>query len=256
MPPDDAAAAGDEMTIEELAHQAQVATTTVRMYQSRGLLPGPRRDGRVGRYGGGHLARLRLINQLQARGFSLAAIKQVVDTWESGRSLDDLLGFERNLPGLGLVASSRELQVLAAEQLVARFPDGALTPEVLERAHRMGLVESRDDGRLAVSRTFLDVGAELAAMGVPTRRLLDEQQALEQLMDVVAGRSVAVFREHLWGLSRGDGMSDERVADAAELLARLGDLALRVVDESLRAALRRAATDVVAEEARRVTDPR
>jgi DNA-binding transcriptional MerR regulator len=243
--------AHEEMTIEELAHRAQVATTTVRMYQNRGLLPGPRRDGRIGRYGSGHLARLRLIDDLQTRGFSLAAIKHVVDTWEAGRSLDDLLGFERRIPGL---IRSPELEVLTPAQLAARFPDGALTGEVLERARSLGLVQPTDDGRLAVARQFLDVGTELVAMGVPAGELLEEQQALDRLMDTVAGRFVEVFRRHLWDRYVDREMTDERVAEAAAVLERLGELALRVVDESLRSALRRAAEEVVAEQARRVTD--
>src|SRR5215469_5205231 len=83
-----------QLTIEELASQAGTATTTVRMYQSKGLLPPPERRGRVGYYGQGHLARLRLIAQLQEQGFSLASIKQLTDAWESGRGLDDILGLE------------------------------------------------------------------------------------------------------------------------------------------------------------------
>ena len=50
-----------QLTIEELASRAGTATTTVRMYQSKGLLPPPERRGRIGYYGEGHLARLRLI---------------------------------------------------------------------------------------------------------------------------------------------------------------------------------------------------
>src|SRR5580658_6948178 len=89
-------AVGDEglMTIEELASQSGTATSTVRMYQSRGLLPAPERHGRIGYYGQGHLARLRLIAQLQEQGFSLASIKQLTEAWESGRGLDDVLGLE------------------------------------------------------------------------------------------------------------------------------------------------------------------
>ena len=78
---------GEGLTIEELASKAGTATTTVRMYQSKGLLPPPERRGRIGYYGQGHLARLRLIAQLQERGFSLASIKQLTDAWESGRGL-------------------------------------------------------------------------------------------------------------------------------------------------------------------------
>jgi hypothetical protein len=54
---------GDDglMTIEELARRADTATTTVRMYQTKGLLPPPERRERTGYYGKAHLSRLRLI---------------------------------------------------------------------------------------------------------------------------------------------------------------------------------------------------
>src|SRR5579872_1244162 len=82
------------MTIEQLASRADTATSTVRMYQSRGLLPPPVRRGRIGYYGQGHLSRLRLIADLQEQGFSLASIKRLTEAWENGRSLDDVLGLE------------------------------------------------------------------------------------------------------------------------------------------------------------------
>ena len=82
------------MTIEQLASQADTATSTVRMYQTKGMLPPPVRRGRIGYYGPGHLARLRLIADLQEQGFSLASIKRLTEAWEDGRSLDDVLGLE------------------------------------------------------------------------------------------------------------------------------------------------------------------
>jgi len=50
----------DELRIDDLAREAGVATTTVRLYQRRRLLPPPRLEGRTGWYGerllqrGGH----------------------------------------------------------------------------------------------------------------------------------------------------------------------------------------------------------
>src|SRR5919204_2454588 len=85
------------MTIDELARAAGTTSRNVRAYQTRGLLPPPRVSGRVGYYDEGHLARLRLIAQAQARGFSLAAIGELLRAWEEGRGISDLLGFEEAL---------------------------------------------------------------------------------------------------------------------------------------------------------------
>ncbi|MHB1139051.1 MAG: MerR family transcriptional regulator, partial [Microthrixaceae bacterium] len=50
-----------EMRVDDLARAAGVATTTIRLYQSKGLLQPPRLVGRTGWYGEAHLARLNVI---------------------------------------------------------------------------------------------------------------------------------------------------------------------------------------------------
>jgi DNA-binding transcriptional MerR regulator len=80
------------MTIEDLARRAGVSTRNVRAYRTAGLLPPPRLDGRTGRYGDEHLRRLAVVARLQRRGWSLAAIREVLGAWEAGSSLDELLG--------------------------------------------------------------------------------------------------------------------------------------------------------------------
>src|SRR6266545_3233391 len=81
----------ERMTVDELARRAGLPSSTIRLYQTKGLLPRPRREGRVGIYDDSHLARLRLIGQLRQRGFSLAGIKHLIETWQAGQTLDDQL---------------------------------------------------------------------------------------------------------------------------------------------------------------------
>jgi DNA-binding transcriptional MerR regulator len=73
-----------EYRVDDLARAAGVTTTTIRLYQSKGLLPPPRLVGRTGYYGQAHLTRLRVIAQLQEQGFSLAGIAALIQRWESG----------------------------------------------------------------------------------------------------------------------------------------------------------------------------
>ena len=63
-----------ELRVEELAGQSGVSVDTVRFYQGRGLLPPPRREGRVALYGDAHAERLRRIRTLVEDGFSLAQV--------------------------------------------------------------------------------------------------------------------------------------------------------------------------------------
>jgi DNA-binding transcriptional MerR regulator len=69
--------------VEELAAAANISVELLRSYQSKGLLPPPRHEGRVAHYGPHHLERLRRILDLKARGYSLKAISGVLERgWE------------------------------------------------------------------------------------------------------------------------------------------------------------------------------
>jgi DNA-binding transcriptional MerR regulator len=67
-----------EYRVQELARQAGITVELVRSYQSKGLLPPPRHEGRVAWYGARHLERLRLIRDLKDRGYPLRTIEQAV----------------------------------------------------------------------------------------------------------------------------------------------------------------------------------
>src|SRR5438067_13395557 len=85
--------------IDDLAREAGTTVRNVRVYQERGLLPPPRRSGRVSIYGDAHLARLRLIGQLLDEGYTFSHIAQFIDAWQEGRDLGDVLGLEEALAG-------------------------------------------------------------------------------------------------------------------------------------------------------------
>jgi len=58
-----------EYRVQELADLADVTVELLRSYQSKGLLPPPRHEGRVAWYGARHLERLHLIRDLKERGY-------------------------------------------------------------------------------------------------------------------------------------------------------------------------------------------
>src|SRR3954451_11208369 len=74
----DAPAAG--WRIDDLAHRAELTVDTVRFYQREGLLPAGIRVGRTKQYGPEHLERTEQTRDLQARRFSLAAIKALLES--------------------------------------------------------------------------------------------------------------------------------------------------------------------------------
>src|SRR5688572_24251545 len=107
------------LTIDDLAREAGTTTRNVRAYQTRGLLPPPKLVGRVGYYGEEHLVRLRLVARLQERGYSLAAIDDLVHAWSEQKSLADLLGFAHELEG---GPDDEQEIVVTQREIAARFP--------------------------------------------------------------------------------------------------------------------------------------
>ena len=109
--------------IDEMARVAGVTARNLRAYQSLGLLAAPRLAGRVGLYDAEHLDRVRAIQRLQARGFSLAGIKELFDAHDRGQTLEALLGLDPCL----LTESG--------DAALARFPRLALVPGPWAQEH-------------------------------------------------------------------------------------------------------------------------
>src|SRR5277367_533656 len=74
----DASAPTADLTIEQLAAEVGMSVRNIRNHHSRGLLPAPEVRARVGYYGAEDVARLRLILDMQADGFNLAAIERLL----------------------------------------------------------------------------------------------------------------------------------------------------------------------------------
>ncbi|MEU6560601.1 MerR family transcriptional regulator [Nocardia nova] len=81
-----------EYTIDELARAADTTVRSVRVYHERGLLPSPEVRGRIGYYGTDHLERLHTISRLLSRGMKLNGIRELLEAWDRGDGLADVLG--------------------------------------------------------------------------------------------------------------------------------------------------------------------
>ena len=225
------------MTIDELGRAAGTTTRTIRAYQTQGLLPHPRLAGRVGVYDEGHLARLRYIAHLQERGFSLAAIRDVLTGWEEGRSLGDVLGFEEALTAPW---SDEEPEHVDADGLNRMFPGLDDAGEAIRRAVDVGLLVPEGDGWRVPSPALLRVGAELAAAGIPLTAVLDEHVLLVSDMARVAERFVALFERHVWDPFVFQGLPTERLGEVTDALVRVRPNAARAVQAVLAQSMERA----------------
>lgn len=235
----------ESLTIEQLAQQSGIAFTTIRLYQHRGLLPPPERRGRIGYYDETHLARLRLIGELSGRGFSLAAIKELVDDWQNGRSLSEVLGLETT----AAASLTPPVQLrLRPEELASHFDGTDLTIETMQRAFGLGLVEI-DGDTLVVDPVFLEVGSTLVQMGFPVDAVLDEFERLSSVTAELAGRFTALFDRYLWQPFADAGMPEDQFGKVTGALAQLTPLSETIVTASLRKALSDEAARFLAEQA-------
>jgi DNA-binding transcriptional MerR regulator len=223
--------------LDELARRAKVASTTVRLYQSKGMLAPPRLEGRTGWYGDSHLSRLRLIARLQGEGYSLAGIANLLEQWEHGRTLDAVIGVEAELDSL---LGEPHAVVLEMAELLDQFAIGSMSPELMQRAGALGLVELTDDGRVRVpDRRFLETGSALSRLGIPDSVILDAWERLAVHTDEIAAQFVALFEQHLAPADWETGLDSKAAHDLATTLAQLQVIGRQVVVAALDASLGR-----------------
>lgn len=222
-----------EYRIDELARQAGATVRNVRAYQDRGLLPPPRRVGRVGVYTEHHLVRLRLIGELLRRGYSLANIAELLTAWERGGELRDVLGLEMAVAG----AWSDEAPVHVSAEDLAGWFEGVDAADAVARAVEVGFLEPEGDGFRVASPRELQAAVELVAAGVPLDAVLGLGAELRNRIDEVAASFVDLVSTHVFDVV-GE-LSEADVPRLAELVRRLRPLAQTVVDAELARAMER-----------------
>src|SRR5215208_2907200 len=185
--------AGAELTIDELARETGMTVRNIRAHQSRGLLQPPDVRARTGYYGPEHVARLRLIQELQGNGYNLAAIKDLVR--RSRGSSQEALAFARAL--LAPFEDERP-EVIDAAELGERFGPGA-DPKLLVRAEKLGIVVPLGEGRFEIpSPTLLRAGETLIELGIPLEQAFDVIESVARHADSVSHTFVELFLDRVW----------------------------------------------------------
>jgi DNA-binding transcriptional MerR regulator len=209
--------ASAELTIDELARETGMTVRNIRSHASRGLLQPPSVRARTGYYGPEHVARLRLIQELQANGYNLAAIKHLLGRGDG--SAEQVLGFARSL--LAPFESERP-EVVDAEELAAKWGAAEVDPRLLARAEKLGLVAPLGDGRYEIlSPTVLRAGEVVREVGVPPEQALDIVERVVRAADGVTKEFVQLFMEQVWKPFRASDGDLSEVQDALERLRPL-----------------------------------
>ncbi len=184
-------AAGEPLTIDDLARKVELPVRTIREYHTMRLLPPPERHGRVGLYGPGHVQRLQLIARLQRRGYSLAGIRDLLGAWESGTDLTTLLGVD---PGQA-VLDEAPLRLTRAE-LLRRLP--ALEGN-LDRAIAAGLVRPHGESHVFVrSPALLALSADWVRAGIPVAEVLGVIEVLTADLSRLARTLAGLVADRIW----------------------------------------------------------
>ncbi|OCC09253.1 zinc-responsive transcriptional regulator [Streptomyces sp. PTY087I2] len=176
-----------EYRMEELAKEAGITVRTLRFYRERGLIPPPRREGRIAWYDDHHLARLRTIAGLLERGHTLNGIADLAATFESGRDVAEVLG---------LGEPTEETPVRLTPEQLADYFEGEVTPENLAAALDLGYLATDGDEIVHISRRLLEVSAELVREGVPLSTVLSSGRRVREHAEALADIFVRVLHAH------------------------------------------------------------
>ncbi|MGW0364588.1 MerR family transcriptional regulator [Streptomyces sp. NPDC002990] len=226
---------------EDVARAAGVKVRNLRYYQERGLLPPPRREGRIAWYSDDHLTRLRMISDLLGRGYTVNGIAELLHAWEEGGDLSQLLGFEREMTRDWV---QEDAVTMTRAELRALFGPTA-TAEDTRRAAELGYVTVEGDRVTHQSRRLLEATLTLVRQGVPLAEILDAGDFVQTQAAALADRFVGLFRRHVIGEDGLERLSATQLEHISEAVAALRPVAGEVVaTEFARAMARRVEAEV------------
>jgi DNA-binding transcriptional MerR regulator len=199
---------------EDLAAEVGISVPLLRSYQSKGLLPPPRHEGRVAWYGPHHRERLLHIRHLKERGYSLRMIAEAVGDAPDppARSIE-----EHEVLRLADVAERSGVPVAVLRALEA---SGLLRPHHLVDGDRYSDADVRFVRNVLA---LLEVGLSLEDLMRIARRQLDVSDALGR--DVMDAWSQLVGSRLRRSPRPGRGPEDAQTDHATRVAASIRALA-------------------------------
>jgi DNA-binding transcriptional MerR regulator len=227
--------ATEDLTVDQLASRVGMTVRNVRAYAARGLLQPPRLVGRTGFYGPEHVARLTLVREMLAQGFTLAAVQKAVESESEAVSAGSLALHRAVMaPWLAEVPQESDLAELAD-----RFPDtGVDIAALADQLARLGVIELLDEGRVRILEpALLDAGIRGVRLGLPAGPLIEAQRAVIELLEQAAEVYVGMFRDTVWQDHLDAGLPPERWTELQAIIEGLQPVATQAVLASFRSAM-------------------
>lgn len=220
-----------DLTVEQLAYETGMSVRNIRNHQSRGLLPPPEVRARVGYYGPDHVARLRLIQEMQAEGFKLSAIERLIG--EHGEDADRFVGLRQAVTA---PFATEAPEVYTREELVEKF--GADDDRLIEKAKKLGLlVDLGKDRYEAPSPALIRAAEEVLAMGIELPAALAAIEKLNRNAQSSARTFVDLFVERVWKPFDEAGRPEEGWDEIIAAIGRLRPLAFDALNATFRLTL-------------------
>jgi DNA-binding transcriptional MerR regulator len=227
----DSPAAEANLTVEQLAYETGMSVRNIRNHQSRGLLPPPEVRARVGYYGPDHVARLRLIQEMQAEGFKLSAISRLIG--EHGADADRFVGLRQAVTA---PFATEAPEVYSREELAEKF--GTDDDKLLGKAQRLGLLVDLGEERFeAPSPALIRAAEEVLGMGIELPAALAVIEKLERNAQSSARTFVNLFVDELWKPFDDAGRPEEGWEELIAAIGRLRPLAFDALNATFRLTL-------------------
>jgi DNA-binding transcriptional MerR regulator len=210
---------GYDLTVEQLAAEVGMSVRNIRNHHTRGLLPAPEVRARVGYYNAEHVARLRLILDLQADGFNLASIERLLSG--SDGLAERLLGLRR---AVTTPFESETPEVITGEELEKRF--GAVDAKDVGRIRKLRLLVPLGEDRFEVpSPALLGAAEQVVALGIPLHAALALVERVSRDCESISRAFTKLFLRELWEPFEQAGQPDERWDELIEAVGSLRPLA-------------------------------
>jgi DNA-binding transcriptional MerR regulator len=226
--------ADTQLTIDELGRETGMTVRTIRSHQARELLPPPEVRDRVGYYGPEHVARLKLIQQLQGEGFNLRGIKRLLAT--TGGPAQQLLDVGEAVRA-PFVAESP--QVFTRDDLLERFgADGG--EEMLARAERLGaLVPLGGDRYEAPMPSLLDIVEDVVSNGVSLEAAVAVMAKVNEGCESIARNFVQLYLAEVWKPFVDAGYPEDRWPEVMKSIEGLRPIAAKAIESMFGLAMTR-----------------
>lgn len=234
----------DLVTIDQLAERTGVSVRTIRFYSGKGLLPAPHLRGRTGLYDTTHRARLELIGELSALGFTLAAIERQLEQ-VPGDAGPEALALQLALLTPWTPEDPEDVDAGELDRRAGR----PLSPDDVRGLEALGVLTPLDGGRYRLhGPSTLTPGLEALSSELPPELWRRAHELIERHTTALAEDLMSLFQDEVLQPYRERGRPADERSRLATALSRLKPITVQGVVTAFGRAVNRTIRDRVGNE--------